>query len=60
MASRRPVRLADGRVGIIVRIDTTYPKGEETVEVWTNEGEKPGVAKVKGASVLGEVKQRTG
>lgn len=56
MAARRPVQLADGRVGIIVRIDTTFPTGDETVEVWTTEGDKPGLAKVKGSNVLGAVK----
>jgi hypothetical protein len=57
MTARRAVRLADGRTGIIVRIDTTFPACEETVEVWTNEGDRPGLAKVKATSVLGAVKE---
>ncbi|HEX7603399.1 MAG TPA: hypothetical protein VF316_17390 [Polyangiaceae bacterium] len=57
MATRRRVRLADGRTGIIVRIDTTFPAGDETVEVWTTENGKPGLSKVKATSVLGAVKE---
>jgi hypothetical protein len=60
MAARRVVRLSDGRTGIIVRIDTTFPGCEETVEIWTGEGDRPGLAKVKATSVLGDVKDRTG
>ena len=58
MTARRRVRLADGRTGIIVRIDTSFPTGDETIEVWTNDDGKPGLAKVKAASVVGPVKER--
>jgi hypothetical protein len=60
MTTRRRVRLADGRTGIIVRIDTSFPGGDAVVEVWTNEEGKPGLAKVKATSVVGAASERAG
>lgn len=34
MASRRPVRLRDGRTGLIARVDTDYPSSETILHVW--------------------------
>lgn len=34
MASRRPVRLRDGRIGLIARVDTDYPSNETILHVW--------------------------
>jgi hypothetical protein len=43
---RSVVRLDDGRVGKIVRVDTTFPANKTEVSVYT-EGEKgPGIARV--------------
>ena len=53
MTDRCRVVLADGRTGRIVRVDTTFPKGRTTVSVWTDSGERPGVAKVDLGSVVG-------
>ena len=53
MATKRLVRLVDGRTGIIVRIDTSFPDGEEEVELWLSEGPRPGLAKVRASSVIG-------
>ena len=35
MTDRRRVLLDDGRVGKIVRVDTTYPSGGTLVSIWT-------------------------
>ncbi len=50
--ARRPVQLEDGRVGKIVRVDTTFPGNRTEVSVYTlsdgrpdSEG-GPGIAKV--------------
>lgn len=53
MAERRHVLLADGRTGRIVRIDTTYPKGDTTVSIWTETPDGPGLAKVSSGAVVG-------
>ncbi len=44
--SRRPVRLDDGRVGKIVRVDTTFPGNHTLVSVYTISDDGPGIAKV--------------
>jgi hypothetical protein len=36
MNERRMVQLADGRIGKVVRVDTTFPDNATTVTVWTN------------------------
>lgn len=43
--ARRPVQLDDGRIGKIVRVDTTFPGNHTEVSVYTL-GEGPGIAKV--------------
>jgi hypothetical protein len=51
MASRRPVRLSDGRTGVITRVDTSFPENETTVHVWTKTPDGPGLAKVNAKNV---------
>lgn len=53
MNERRMIRLSDGRIGKIVRVDTLFPGNATTVTVWTDNG--PGIAKVSLAEVVGEV-----
>lgn len=44
---RSVVRLEDGRVGKIIRVDTTFPANRTVVSVYTEDGIKgPGIAKV--------------
>jgi hypothetical protein len=43
---RSVVRLEDGRVGKIVRVDTTFPANETEVSVYTEGARGPGIAKV--------------
>ena len=45
---RSVVRLDDGRVGKIVRVDTTFPENRTEVSVYytTEDGRRPGIAKV--------------
>ena len=43
---RSVVRLADGRVGKIVRVDTTFPANKTEVSVYTLGAQGPGIAKV--------------
>lgn len=40
------VRLADGRTGKIVRVDTTFPDNRTEVSVYTENEKGPGIAKV--------------
>ena len=60
MTDRRKVLLEDGRVGKIVRVDTTFPDRETTVSVWAENDDKPGIAKVKLEQVLGPASHWTG
>ena len=39
MNERRMVRLSDGRVGKIVRVDTLFPSNATIVTVWTDSNE---------------------
>ena len=71
MNERRMVQLADGRVGKIVRIDTTFPDNATTVTVWTNSNEAdgpvsasgpssgPGISKVSLSEIVGDAAQRS-
>ncbi len=43
---RSVVRLEDGRVGKIVRVDTTFPANKTEVSVYTEDAKGPGIAKV--------------
>lgn len=51
MALRKPVRLSDGRTGVITRVDTDFPANETTLHVWVEGGAGPGLAKVRAAEV---------
>ena len=57
MNERRSVQLTDGRVGKVVRVDTTFPDNATTVTVWT--AQNPGVAKVALSEVLGEAAKQS-
>ena len=61
MTERRNVRLSDGRVGRVVRVDTVYPDNATTVSVWTElpDGDapassRPGVARVALSDIVDE------
>jgi hypothetical protein len=47
MNERGNVRLADGRTGKIMRVDTLFPDHEVKVTVWTSDRMRPGLAKVE-------------
>ena len=47
MNERGNVRLADGRTGKIMRVDTLFPDHEVKVMVWTSDRVRPGLAKVE-------------
>lgn len=71
MNERRMVQLADGRVGKVVRVDTTFPANTTTVTIWTDSSEwngpvsgngppsGPGISKVPLAEIVGEVERRS-
>jgi hypothetical protein len=48
---RSVVRLEDGRVGKIVRVDTTFPANVTEVTVYTEDAHGPGIAKVSFADL---------
>ena len=64
MNERRMVRLSDGRIGKIVRVDTTFPDNATIVSIWTNSNELgpasagpasgPGISRVSITDVVGE------
>ena len=43
---RSVVQLEDGRVGKIVRVDTTFPENRTEVSVYTEDAQGPSVVKV--------------
>lgn len=51
MAERAPVRLPDGRTGLITRVDTCFPGNQTTLHVWIEGGSSPGLAKVRADEV---------
>ena len=53
MNDRRTVRLSDGRIGKVVRVDMMFPDNATTVSVWTD-SKAPGIAKVSLSDVVGE------
>jgi len=55
---RREVRLTDGRVGKVVRVDTLFPGNATTVTIWTRSS-GPAVAKVSLSDVVVESAQRS-
>lgn len=64
MNERRMVRLSDGRVGKIVRVDTLFPDNATIVTIWTDSNDEgplstgpvsgPGISKVSIADIVGE------
>ena len=64
MNERRMVRLSDGRIGKIVRVDTLFPDNATTVTVWTDSNDDgplstgpvsgPGISKVSISDIVGE------
>ncbi|MBN2197536.1 MAG: hypothetical protein JW751_32455 [Polyangiaceae bacterium] len=55
MTDRCQVVLDDGRVGKIVRVDTTFPAHTSVVSIWTADAEDPLVTKVAIERVVGTV-----
>ena len=53
MTDRQKVKLDDGRIGKIVRVDTEFPKNKTTVSIWVDSESGPGVAKVDMSRVVG-------
>lgn len=53
MTDRQKVRLDDGRIGKIIRVDTEFPKNRTTVSIWINSESGPGVSKVDMSRVVG-------
>jgi hypothetical protein len=51
MALRKPVRLTDGRMGVITRVDTSFPDNQTTLHVWIEGAGAPGLAKVRADEV---------
>jgi hypothetical protein len=49
----RLVQLEDGRVGKIVRVDTTYPDNRTQVLVYTQDAKGPGIARVDLERIVG-------
>jgi hypothetical protein len=47
MNERALVRLADGRTGKILRVDTLFPDREVKITVWTSDQARPSLAKVE-------------
>jgi hypothetical protein len=47
MNERKLVRLADGRTGKIIRVDTLFPGNDTQVTVWTPDHAAPGLAKIE-------------
>ena len=64
MNERRMVRLSDGRVGKIVRVDTLFPDNFTTVSIWTDSNDEGplstgpvsglGISKVSNNDIVGE------
>lgn len=75
MNERRMVQLVDGRVGRVVRVDTTFPENATTITIWTNTTADggpvstgpistgplsgPGIAKVSLSDVVGEATRQS-
>jgi len=47
MNERKLVRLADGRTGKIIRVDTLFPENDTKVTIWTPDESGPGLAKIE-------------
>jgi hypothetical protein len=69
MNERRLVRLSDGRIGKIVRVDTLFPGNSTTVTVWTDSNDEsplstgpvsgPGISKVSIADIVGDAERES-
>jgi hypothetical protein len=69
MNERRMVRLSDGRIGKIVRVDTLFPGNSTTVTVWTDSNDEsplstgpvsgPGISKVSIADIVGDAERES-
>jgi hypothetical protein len=55
---RRMVRLSDGRVGKVMRVDTTFPGNATTVSIWTD-SKSPSVAKVSLTDIVGDADKQS-
>lgn len=53
MTDRCRVLLEDGRVGKIVRVDTSFPEQVSEVSVWTGDETETSVVKVEIGRVIG-------
>ncbi len=53
MTDRRQVLLEDGRIGKIVRVDTSFPAQTSLVSVWTSDADDPPVTRVDVAQIVG-------
>lgn len=53
MTDRRRVKLDDGRLARIVRVDTVFPANQTTVSVWTDSSKGPGLTKVDLRRIVG-------
>ncbi len=60
------MRLADGRVGDVVRVDTLFPANLTTVTIWTPTSEHeranadgPAISKVSLSDVVGEAPRKS-
>lgn len=51
MAMRQPVRLSDGRIGLIVRVDTDFPANQTTLRIFVDGRDGPDIAKVPAKEV---------
>ncbi len=58
MNERRTVRLTDGRVGKVVRVDTLFPANATIVTVWTTVN-GPSISRVSLAEVEGEAEKQS-
>jgi hypothetical protein len=47
MNERKLIRLADGRTGKIIRVDTVFPENDTQVTVWTPDRDSPDLAKIE-------------
>jgi hypothetical protein len=58
MTDRRQVLLEDGRIGKIVRVDTSFPAQTSLVSVWTSDADDPPVTRVDVAQIVGPAPPR--
>jgi len=55
MTDRRQVKLDDGRLARIVRVDTEFPANQTTVSVWADTPKGPSLTKVTLDRIVGPV-----